>query len=391
MSSSTPPPLLGGPARPVDAAVADYLAAVGHNLAGIPTDERHEILEEVAEHLADVAAELGPDADAAALVARLGTAKAYAAELRAAAGYDAPPRARLGRVADQAARSYAASARVKVEGWPGGTETLAFLRRLRPAWWVLRAWVLAQWLSLGTSGDPTGLIPRVWRNNSFLGFIFFVVLAVASVRIGQRSERLGRSAPWRKLVLIANVVLVLMTFPVADRVEHPRNSVYYGGPADAPSAPGVIVADSNGSATDATNLFAFGPDGHPIDHVRIYDQDGHPVLVQDQDTSECYGGVDQASPLPSATASSLPSNVYPREQVTPQLDADGNPTGVCTTSAGTPGFVVPPLAGVVASPSVSPSLSPSVSAAASPSVSPSSSAKPSHSSSAKAKTSPSKR
>ena len=63
MSSPTPPPVLDGPARPVDAAVADYLAAVGQNLAGIPAVERQDILEEVAEHLADVAAELGPDAD----------------------------------------------------------------------------------------------------------------------------------------------------------------------------------------------------------------------------------------------------------------------------------------------------------------------------------------
>ena len=94
----------------------------------------------------------------------------------------------------------------------------------------------------------------------------------------------------------------------------------------------MIVADSNGNATDATNLFAFGPDGHPIDHVRIYDQDGHPVVVQDQDTADCYAGVDRASSAASAapTASPLPSNVYPREQVTPQLDTDGNPTGVCT-------------------------------------------------------------
>ena len=389
MSSPTPPPLLDGPARPVDAAVADYLATVGHNLTGIPAAERQDILEEVAEHLADVAAELGPDADGAALVARLGSAKAYAAELRAAAGYDAPPRARLTRVADQAVRSYTASARAKVEGWPGGTETLAFLRRLRPAWWVLRAWVLAQWLSLGASGDPTGLIPRVWRDNSFLGFIFFVVLAVASVRIGQRSERLGRRAPWQRLVLIANVAIVLMCFPVAGHVGR-GDSVYYGAPANAPSAPGVIVADSNGNATDATNLFAFGPDGHPIDHVRIYDQDGHPVVVQDQDTADCYAGVDQASAAPSATASPLPSNVYPRQQLTPQFDTDGNPTGVCTTSAGTPGFVVPPLAGVAASPAASPSASPSLSAA-SPSVSPSPSGKVSHSPSAKASHSATKR
>ncbi len=387
MSSPTPPPVLDGPARPVDAAVADYLATVGQNLAGIPAAEHQDILEEVAEHLADVAAELGPDADGPALVARLGSAKAYAAELRSAAGYDAPPRVRLGRVADQAARSYVVAARAKIESWPGGTETLAFLRRLRPAWWVLRAWVLAQWLSLGASGDPTGLVPRVWRNNSLVGFIVFVVLAVASVRIGQRSERLGRRAHWQRLVLIGNVAIVLMCFPVADRVGS-GNSVYYGAPAGAPSAPGVTVADSNGNATDATNLFAFGPDGHPIDHVRIYDQDGHPVVVQDQDTSECYAGVDRASAAPSAapTASPLPTNVYPREQLTPQLDADGNPTGVCTTSAGTPGFVVPPLAGVAASPSVSPSVSPSASA-----VSPSASAKVSHSPSAKASHSATKR
>jgi hypothetical protein len=357
------------PVSPVQEAASDYLAAVGHDLAGLPEADRQDILEEVAEHLADVAAELGPEADARALEARLGPAGTYAAELRSAAGYDAPPRAPRRRRVAEGVRTFGSSLQQAVEALKGGPETLRFLRTLRPAWWVLRAWVVAEWLAMGVSNGDAHVVPQFHRN-AFIGLIVFLLLAVWSVRVGLRSERLGDAAPWRRTVVVANVLAVLFTLPVLGALQRHDSSGFIGyQPDPAPSA-GTAAVDSAGTVTVPTNLFAFGPDGQPIDHVRLYDQDGHPVVVADAENSDCWAGITGASPAPTAS----PSNVFPLPQLTPRLDADGNPTGTCVVSSSTPGFVVPPLTGYA--PSATPSPSASVQAKPSPSVRPSS-AKPS--------------
>ena len=66
---------------------AAYLAAVEHELADLPADERAELLEDLAMHLQAVEEEH----DERPLEVRLGSAVAYASELRTAAGL--PPRA----------------------------------------------------------------------------------------------------------------------------------------------------------------------------------------------------------------------------------------------------------------------------------------------------------
>jgi hypothetical protein len=350
------------PVSPVQAAASDYLAAVGHDLAGLPEAERQDILEEVAEHLADVAAELGPEADARALEARLGPAGRYAAELRSAAGYDEAPRAPRARRLVDSVRTFGSSLRQAVEGLRGGPETLTFLRTLRPAWWVLRAWVVAEWLAMGVSNGSAHVVPQ-FHSNAFVGLVVFVLLAIWSVRVGLRSERLGDAAPWRRTVMVANVAAILLTLPVLGALQRSDNAGFISyQPDPAPSA-GIAAVDSNGTVTVATNLFAFGPDGQPIDHVRLYDQDGHPVVVAGADQSDCWAGTTGASPVPTAS----PSNVFPLPQLTPQLDADGNPTGTCVVSSSAPGFVVPPLAGYT--PSATPTPSSSAQVKPSPSVS----------------------
>ena len=100
MSSPTRPAGAGRPGqRPVDAAVADYLAAVGHDLAGIPEGGAPGHPRGGRRAPRRRRGRARPGRRRSALEARLGPAKTYAAELRAAAGYDAPPRARLDRVA----------------------------------------------------------------------------------------------------------------------------------------------------------------------------------------------------------------------------------------------------------------------------------------------------
>ena len=64
----------------------DYLAAVEHELADLPADDRSALLEDLALHLDALAAE---DDDDRPMSVRLGAPAAYAADLRAAAGLPA--------------------------------------------------------------------------------------------------------------------------------------------------------------------------------------------------------------------------------------------------------------------------------------------------------------
>ena len=67
------------PTEPATADIAAYAAAIRAELAGLAPAERDTLLEDLEDHLAEVAAESG-----APLAERLGPPAAYAAELVAA-------------------------------------------------------------------------------------------------------------------------------------------------------------------------------------------------------------------------------------------------------------------------------------------------------------------
>ena len=70
-------------------AVAEYVGRIQTALADLPAAEVEEIIEDIGQHLSEVAGELGEEVSVEALIERLGTPEQYASELRAAAGY--PP------------------------------------------------------------------------------------------------------------------------------------------------------------------------------------------------------------------------------------------------------------------------------------------------------------
>lgn len=123
--------------------VAHYVARVRTALADLPPAARDELLEDLPEHLAEVAAEgEGPLAD------RLGPPAAYAAELRAAAGTPTGHRwrptvdLRLRAAVDQVRARLRAvdSTSGPLIGYQKGSD---FVRLLRPAWWVVRGYLVA--------------------------------------------------------------------------------------------------------------------------------------------------------------------------------------------------------------------------------------------------------
>jgi len=72
-------------------ATHEYLTRVRTSLADIAAGEVDDLLDDVRPHLADIAAEIGPDCTLKDLIDRLGTPEQYAAELRAAGDYPLAP------------------------------------------------------------------------------------------------------------------------------------------------------------------------------------------------------------------------------------------------------------------------------------------------------------
>ena len=181
--------------------VAAYATAVRTALGDLPADEKTALLEDLEEHLSEIAAESEEP-----LAQRLGAPEQYASELRAAYGA-ARPRSTKRRGGLQDLR--AASAWVSRSNWY--REVRAFLPSLRPAWWVLRAYfavlVLASWFSHGTNLGP---IPNPFSSRGLLQVIATAVAIVVSVRLGQRG--LARDRGVRLLGQGLNAGIALFAF-----------------------------------------------------------------------------------------------------------------------------------------------------------------------------------
>jgi hypothetical protein len=245
--------------------ISRYLDAVREALGDLPPAERDGLLEDLPDHLAEVAAESGQP-----LSERLGPPERYAAELRAAAG--------VGPISGGSPRSLAAAARrlgvllstvdARLGPLVGAPRLREFLVLLRPAWWVLRGYLLA----LVAAGllDPSslGLVPRM-RGNELVGFLLVLVFVVGSIWVGRRGAGLSRVP--RRLVVAAGVLVVLGSLPVLHSID---DYAHVGGAGDGGSYP----VDQYGGVSD---VFPYGPDGQPLRGVTLYDQNGNPIEIGD--------------------------------------------------------------------------------------------------------------
>ena len=328
-----------------------YLKEVTPYLAGLPAEERADLLEDLALHLHEVAAEPGPP-----LEERLGPPAAYAAELLTTAGFAVSPPEKQGAIAS--ARQLAAWLRRSAAGREA-ERTWPFLR---PAWWVIRAWLAVYVLAdLATDRRSIGFpIPDLF-GSPVLGLAALAVALPASIRLGQRELHGIR----RAAVAAADVLLLLVGLSLAGHMD-PTSEVSYvdSGPADG------FVADAclrNGDGSRITNLYAYGPDGQLLDPVLLYDQDGRPIdnlcpefddqgrrLVTEYRRDTNGAAVINAFPRRQATAldpfadrkrgaaqPATPVPVNPPSVVVPRL----TPTTTVTTAL-TPTTTVPPTTAV---------------------------------------------
>ncbi|MER7590652.1 hypothetical protein ABTW72_24260 [Micromonospora sp. NPDC127501] len=255
--------------------ITDYVARVRAALADLPPGQRDELTEDLADHLAEVAAE-----SEGTLVERLGEPETYAAELRAAAG--AAPGS--GRNLDQRVASAMARVRGRLRtmdtrlGPPLGYATASdFLRLLRPGWWVLRGYLAAMLVTVISTGGSFGLLPR-FGGELLAGMIMLVGFVLGSIWIGRRSAQLTR---WpRSVVQVGSVVLVVFAFAALIQAEDRMRYGDYG----------IDPTSINGPYDHVRDVFVYDSEGRLVENARLFDQNGNPIRLGFPD---CEGRVDE--------------------------------------------------------------------------------------------------
>ncbi|MEU1604723.1 HAAS signaling domain-containing protein [Micromonospora matsumotoense] len=247
--------------------ITDYVERVRAALADLPPQARDELTEDLPEHLTEVAAE----ADGS-LVDRLGTPEAYAAELRAAAGAGDPAAGRRAlerRIAAVLGRTRARVGRVDARLGPlvGHATAGEFLRLLRPAWWVARAYLAAMLVTAISTDGPLGLLPRL-DGNEFVGLLMFAGLLVGSIWLGRRTPELRT---WRRWAVHAGaVVLALFAVgAVANVDDQARYGYDYGYESTSVQNPYDQVQD----------VYVYDSEGRLVENARLFDQNGTPIRL----------------------------------------------------------------------------------------------------------------
>jgi hypothetical protein len=279
--------------------VASYAAAVRAALASLPDAKRESLLEDLENHLAEVASESD-----LSLQERLGEPEDYAAELRSAygAGSDLVNTRRRGLLR---CRSWALLK--AASGTQAYRELRALLPELRPGWWVLRAYlvvlVLAFFFRDGANLRP---IPNPFSIHGLLQVLATLVAIVISVRLGRRGLPGGKG--WRGAALAVNVAIALLALPVL--VSMGTGYTYPFSTAGS-SDPYFSSAAAGYYGPGFTNIYPYSKDGKPLKDILLYDQDGRPLIpAKEGVVTDVPDGADG---LPIA-------NAYPLNQRDPNGD-----------------------------------------------------------------------
>ena len=334
--------------------VRDYLAAVSRELADLPADERDDLLEDLDSHLHEVIAE-----GEGTLEQRLGPPEQYAAELRASAGLSSSERS-TASVLHRAVTSMSASAMWRrTAEHPWTRATLEFLPQLRPAWWIVRAWlavgiIAGVYRAHGFNGGGitdlyrgSGLWPRGF-SHTYVGVILLVIAIPISIQLGRRSLR--GSARW--LVIAGNALAIALVLPALSAL---NSQTYIVDSGQSVPTDGLF---DNGN--QVTNIYPYDAQGRPLDHMRLFDQNGQPLLGVTGNSNDFQVGVNPGAVMATAAPSVNP-NDFPLPNTVTIYGPDGTPT---TSVLPRPTIVVAPL------PSASASPAPASTPASAPAVSP---------------------
>jgi hypothetical protein len=305
--------------------VAAFVARVRQHLADLTEEECEELV-------GGLEADLSEQAADGTLV--LPDPAQYAAELRAAAGLPPDRRPRLLRFGPARARWFAVT-----EHSPTTRQVWALIEAMRPAWWVLRAWIAVTLLDqLAGQWEYVTLWPTLGVPG--LGPFLLIAAVVVSVLVGQGKVWPGsgpdRTTLARTVLLGLNVfaVLVPLTFTGdGSQVESSAVAVPF-------RAPGKPVLRSGSDVI--RNLYPYDATGQPLVGVQLFDQQGRPVSVAPQ--SGMGQGREREVTCPWVNGTTPLYNVFPlrqRHQATGTCLGDRDPAKVDE-----PAFAVPPLGSV---------------------------------------------
>ncbi len=267
--------------------VTAYAAAVRSHLSDLSPEQVEDLTDgleaDLAEALEDAAGG-GVAADEASvldLTRRFGPAREYAAEMRAAAGLEAAVVTGRRRPVRDAMRAtgehWEATGAAFVDRLarvPGGTWLVETVPLLRPAWWLLRAWVwfvvaifpvsVVFGLNVGQPFVPTGLV----------GWLVLLGMVVLSVEWG-RGHLKDRRLP-RTLLALAHAVAVVAVVPLLVAfIGQPTTQTIYvdGGYTEPPPTSDGVVVDG----MRVSNLFVYDAQGNELHDVQVFDDRGRPV------------------------------------------------------------------------------------------------------------------
>jgi hypothetical protein len=280
--------------------VREFVARVAVHFEHLPERDRAELLEDLEAHLLEVAAEGDDDLDA-----ELVSPDAYAAELRHSAGLGEPEarpalRQRIRQFADRA----------REHPWTHAVQS--FVPQLRPAWWVLRAWVLVTIVAMTASGaDWWRHVPVPGRNP--IGLAVLVAAVVVSVRIGLAGRDRASVARAADALLGAATVVLALALLSTSPVRH-IEVVSDGG-----SFPPVL---RHADGEPITNLYLYDLEGNELEDVLVFDGAGRPVEIG----SLGDAGFPIESVVPRDLGGNPIANLYPLRQYAVDYDLDGELT-----------------------------------------------------------------
>jgi hypothetical protein len=257
-------------AEPASTEAGRYYDQVVAALAGLAPAVRQDLVEDLPDHLAEVAAEVSAEGRGS-LRDRLGAPEVYARELLAAAGLEATDQLAAGGlsagVAEGLRRARGLVERLDSQGGRlvGYPRLADLLRAIRPGWWVLRGWLVAQLVSGAHDRQSwSGFVPDL-GGSRVLGLVLTLAMIAGSVALGQRSLRWSA---WAGRAMAAASVLLALWGAGVLAANVGGTAYAYSGPDDGYS-PFAEIAD----------VYAYDQAGQLIPGVRLYDQNGNPLQL----------------------------------------------------------------------------------------------------------------
>lgn len=268
--------------------VTEYAAAVRAALADVPEPDRTELLEDLEDHLDEIAVE-----STESLTARLGTPESYAAELRAAYTGTTLPKSQPRRDLFGLAKADYRRRFPDGIGWP---EVLKFLREFLVIWWILRAGLVYLFL---TGGTPQPTFP--------IGLVLPLVLLVISVALGILARNRQPRGGWLLLLIGTNVLILLAGYSAYDIhtwKDFVRDPVSYVQNSTQPGTGFADYGSQTPSLDSLVNIYPYSKEGKPLTGVLLYDQSGTPIQTNWQQGP--YELIPQPSSAPPPASNSYP-------------------------------------------------------------------------------------